>query len=176
MTRSTSRSTPDPLVDPRADRPPAAPAAELATELAAEVRAENHLFHLVDTAAPPSGDADDRPPTPGPGRLATTAGGTVTFNSALSDHYPHVTLQYWTARPPAPPGHWPQHIRLTVDLEGGRLALTSGVSHLPAAAALPLPPGRYTLAAHRGALHPTPSLLPHRAEHWLLQLWPHRHP
>ncbi|MFG3055486.1 hypothetical protein ACGFZP_31705 [Kitasatospora sp. NPDC048239] len=54
------------------------------------------------TAAPPSGDPDDQPPTPRHDRLATTAPRTVTFNSALSDHYPHITLQHWTAPPPPP--------------------------------------------------------------------------
>ncbi|MFF2042770.1 hypothetical protein ACFVVX_20295 [Kitasatospora sp. NPDC058170] len=155
-------------MDPAAGQPPAAPVAELATE----VRAEHHLFHLVDTAAAPSGDPDDRPPTPHRDQLATTAAGTVTFNSALSDHYPHVTLQHWAAPPAPPPGHWPRRIRLSVDLEGGRLTLASGVSHLPTGTALRLPPGRYTLTAYRSALHPTRDALPHRAEHWLLQLWP----
>ncbi|WP_406192665.1 hypothetical protein OH807_01355 [Kitasatospora sp. NBC_01560] len=152
--------------------PLAAPVAELTTE----VRAEHHLFHLVDTATPPSGDPDDRPPTPRHDQLATTAPatGTVTLNSALSDHYPHVTVQHWSAPPPPPPsGRWPRHTRLTVDLEGGRLTLTSGVSHLPADAALRLPPGRYTLSVHRSASRPTRAPLPHRAEHWLLRLWPH---
>ncbi|MFJ9948228.1 hypothetical protein [Kitasatospora sp. NPDC091207] len=155
-------------MDPTAGRPPVAPVTELATE----VRAEHHLFHLVDTAAAPGGEPDDEPETPRRDQLATAAAGAVTFNSALSDHYPHVTLQHWTAPPPPPPGDWPRRSQLTVDLEGGRLTLTSGVSRLPADAVLRLPPGRYTLTAYRGAPRPTRELLPHRAEHWLLRLWP----
>ncbi|MFF1907214.1 hypothetical protein [Kitasatospora sp. NPDC058218] len=157
---------------PPAEQQPAAPVASPIAELTVDVRAEHHLFHLVDVAAPPGGEPDDEPETPRHDQLATTASGTVTFNSALSDHYPHVTLQHWSTRPPPPPGSWPHRIRLAVDLDGGRLTLSSGVSRLPADAALRLPPGRYTLTAYRSALRPTRDPLPRRAEHWLLRLWP----
>ncbi|MFB7619459.1 hypothetical protein [Kitasatospora sp. NPDC056181] len=150
--------------------PAPAPIAELRTE----VRAEHHLFHLVDTAALPSGEADDQPPTPRPGQLATTSTGAVTFNSALSDHYPLITLQYW-GTPPAPPTPpWPHHAQHTIEFEGGRLTLTSGVSNLPAKDALSVPAGRYTLTIHRDDPEPTSEPIPHQAEHWLLRLWPQK--
>ncbi|MGW4893155.1 hypothetical protein ACWEQL_12950 [Kitasatospora sp. NPDC004240] len=149
-----------------------APAPVPLAELQAEVRAEHHLFHLVDTAALSSGDPDDRPPTPRPGQLATTGAGAVTLNSALSDHYPHVTLEYWDTPPAPPTAPWPHHTRLTVEFEDGHLTLTSGVSNLPTGRALRIPPGRYTLDAHRTDPQPTGEPIPHRAEHWLLRLWP----
>ncbi|MFE2729136.1 hypothetical protein [Kitasatospora sp. NPDC059327] len=160
---------------PLPEQPPVSPVTSPVAEVAVEVRAEHHLFHLVDTAAPPGGEPDDEPETPRHGQLATTAPGTgtVTFNSALSDHYPHVSLQHWrTPPPPPPPGDWPHQVRLAVDLQGGRLTLASGVSRLPTDAALRLPPGRYTLTAYRSALRPTREPLPRGAEQWLLRLWP----
>ncbi len=141
-----------------------------------EVRAENHLFHLVDTGTPRTGDPDDQPPSPRRDDLATTGEGAVTFNSALSDHYPHVTLEHWPAEPPAPQGAWHGHTRLELTLAGGRLTLFSGVSRLPAPHTLNPPPGHYTLDVWcrrqpAQSRFTTGELIPHGAEQWLLQLW-----
>ncbi|MER7847412.1 hypothetical protein ABTZ03_26105 [Kitasatospora sp. NPDC096077] len=154
---------------------PAGPPYLLAA-LRQEVRAEDHLFHLVDTAAPRTGDPDDQPPTPERGTLATVGAGAATLNSALADHYPDVTLELWSGQPPDLAGPPADHIRLAVALDGGRLALCSGVSHLPAPRHLTVPPGRYNLDAWRSAPTDTrrpvgAEAIPHSAEHWLLRLW-----
>ncbi|MEV4937376.1 hypothetical protein [Streptomyces zaomyceticus] len=152
---------------------PAVPSPSPKARAEAEARAENHLFHLTDTGTPRTGDPTLQPPTPTSHQLATSAPGTITLNSTLADHYPHVTVEVWNTPPPlpaeGPPG---ESTKLTLRLHGD-LLLASGVSHLAVPLPLDVPAGAYTVTVTRTppAAPPT-TALPRHAEHWLLQIGP----
>ena len=103
---------------------------------------EDHMFHLIDIAAPESGD----PEAPlGPLVTVGSGLGLATFSSELQDNEPQVDLEYWSAEPPEPDGTWEASACDRLTVAGGRLTLASGVSMLDAPHDLEVPPGRYRM-------------------------------
>ena len=106
---------------------------------------EEHMFRLVDIAAPAQGR------TPSPDTRAdslVTFGrdpGLATFTSALEDGKQHVTLELWPAEPPPPEGDWVAGLALRVTVGGGQLRLASGISSLGSPHELDVSPGTYVL-------------------------------
>lgn len=142
---------------------------------------EDHMFNLVDTAAPLDG-GHRRPSAPG-SRLVAVGPGPVlaTFHSELEDNEPHVDLEQWTSAPPEPETAWEAHTQEPLAIPAGQLTLCSGVSALPAPHELTVPPGTYLLdvwcrgraqarAAELDAINA--ATFPQGVERWLLRLWP----
>lgn len=154
-----------------------------------EILAERNMFRLDDLGALPTGDPDDEPPVP-TDELVTSAIGAAVFASALSHHRPHVTVEHWSARPPAPPtpsgppgppgpsGPWERSAEIRLEREGDQVGLSSGVSRLPGPHRLRVPPGSYVLdvrctgRAEVRARAAAGQSSPHGTEMWLLRLWP----
>ncbi|GAA1925955.1 hypothetical protein [Streptantibioticus ferralitis] len=142
-----------------------------------EVLVERNMFRLDDTASILATGPEDEPPIPRD-ELVTSACASAIFASGLGDHYPYVVLESWSAEPPAPDGTWERSERVPLEVDGGRIALSSGVSRFAAQHRLPLTPGDYVLEAWcRGsdnarAKRAEGVTTPHGEEHWLLRLWP----
>jgi hypothetical protein len=146
------------------------------------VLAEDHMFCLVDMEAPGPGGPGTDPQAPLAPLVTVGAGlGLATFTSELQDNEPYVDLEYWSAEPPDPDGPWESSARDQLNIGGGRLTLTSGVSMLSAPHDLELPPGRYHIAVWcRGRAEARAAeleaieteTLPQGVEQWLVRLWP----
>jgi hypothetical protein len=140
---------------------------------------ERGMFCLDDTASIQAFDEEDRRPVP-QGELVTSAYASAIFASGLGDHYPYVVMEAWAAEPSAPDGAWDRNERVPLEVDGGRIQLSSGVSSFAAPHRLTLTPGDYVLEAWcRGtdnarAQRDAGVAMPHGEERWLLRLWPER--
>ncbi|MGW5483034.1 hypothetical protein [Streptomyces sp. NPDC004008] len=146
------------------------------------VLTEDHLFNLVDAAAPVT--SVTRPPAPGRRLVAVGAGVVLAvFRSELEDNEPHVELEHWSFSPPEPEGEWEVHTEERLTVEAGRLTLASGVNALPAPHQLTVPPGPYRLgvwcqgrtearAVELDAIDT--GTFPQGVERWMVRLWPDR--
>lgn len=158
-------------------RPSDFPRPELLATADGEILAERTMFRLDDIGSLLALGPEDEPPIPDQ-ELVTCAFGSAVFASALSHHYPRVTVEHWSARPPAPEGNWELHAEVLLDRGGTMLGLSSGVSRLPGPHRLSLAEGPYDLGVWcRGredarAGSTAGEAIPHGVEVWLLRLWP----
>ena len=142
-----------------------------------EILAEHNMFRLDDIGSLLALDPEDEPPVPDE-ELVTSAFGAAIFASALSHHYPLVTLEYWSNRPPNPHGNWERSAEVVLNRGGKHVGLSSGVSRLPGPHRISLPPGSYVLSVWcRGREEvrtraAAGEARPHGMEVWLLRLWP----
>ena len=154
---------------------------ELLATTEGEIMVERNLFRLDDTTSILATGPEDEPPVPSD-ELVTSAYASALFASDLGDHYPYVVLESWSAAPPAAEGPWERSERVPLEIDGGSVALSSGVSRIPGPHRLRLRPGDYVLeTSRRGgadarAARARGVATPHGEERWLLRLWPEPRP